>query len=98
MMVFVYELKYADKHKLVPVTECPEMRTIATVVNGVTENDVKRLYNRLKRNGNMPQMEYLKNGNYRIQYMALPDGLKFDPFYKGGTYYRKRSVFDRDDA
>ena len=97
-MVFVYELKYVDERKLVPVTECPKTRTIATVVNGVTKNDVKRLYNRLKRSGNMPQMEYLKDGNYRIQYMALSDGLKFDPFYKGGTYYRKRSVFDRDDA
>lgn len=98
MMVFVYELKYVDKRKLVPVTECPKTRTIATAVNGVTENDVKRLYNRLKRSGNMPQMEYLKDGNCRVQYMALPDGLKFDPFYKGGTYYIKRSVFDRDDA
>ena len=97
-MVLVYELKYVDKRKLVPVTECPKTRTIATAVNGVTENDVKRLYNRLRRSGNMPQMEYLKDGNYRIQYMALPNGLKFDLFYKGGTYYRKRSVFDRDDA
>lgn len=98
MIVFVYELKYVDKRKLVPVTECPKTRTIATAVNGVAENDVKRLYNYLKRSGNMPQMEYLKDGNYRIQYMASPNGLKFDPFYKGGTYYRKRSVFDYDDA
>lgn len=98
MMVFVYELKYVDKRKLVPATECPKTRTIATVVNGVTENDVKRLCNRLKRRGNMPQMEHLNDRNYRIMYMALPNRLKFDPFYKGGTYYRKRSVFDRDDA
>lgn len=97
-MVFVYELKYVDERKLVPVTECHKTRTIATVVNGVTENDVKRLYNRLKRSGNMPQMEYLKDGNYRIMYMALPNGLKFDPFYKGGTYYRGRSVFGSDDT
>lgn len=98
MMVFAYELKYVDKRKLVPATECPKTRTIATAVNGVTENDVKRLYNRLKRRGNMPQMEHLKDGNYRIMYMALPNGLKFDPFYKGGTYYRGRSLFDRDDT
>lgn len=96
MMVFVYELKYVDKRKLVPVTECPKTRTIATAINEVTENDVKCLYNRLKRNGNMPKMERLKNGNYRIMYMALPDGLKYDQFYKGGTWYRGRSVFSRD--
>ena len=98
MIVFVYELKYVDKRKLVPVTESPKTRTIATVINKVTGNDVKRLYNRLKRSGNMPQMEHLKDGNYRIMYMALPNGLKFDPFYKGGTYYRGRSLFDRDDT
>lgn len=97
-MVFVYELKYVDKRKLVPVTESPKTRTIATVINKVTGNDVKRLYNRLKRSGNMPQMKYLKDGNYRIMYMALPNGLKFDPFYKGGTYYSGRSVFYRDDT
>jgi hypothetical protein len=97
-MVFVYELKYVDKHKLVPVTETPKTRTIATVINKVTGSDVKRLYNRLKRSGNMPQMEHLKDGNYRIMYMVLPNGLKFDPFYKGGAYYRGRSVFDRDDT
>lgn len=97
-MVFVYELKYADKRKLVPVTESPKTRTIATVINRVTGNDVKRLYNRLKQSGNMPQMEHLKDGNYRIMYMALPNGLKFDQFYKCGTYYRGRSVFYRDDA
>ena len=97
-MVFVYELKYADKRKLVPVTESPKTRTIATVINKVTGNDVKRLYNRLKRSGNMPQMEHLKDGNYRIMYMALPNGLKFDSFYKGGTYYKGRRVFDRDDT
>ncbi len=96
MMLFVYELKYADKRKLVPVTECPKTRTIATVINEVTENDVKRLYNRLKRSGNMPQMEHLKDGNYRIMYMALPNGLKYDPFHKGGTWYRGRSVFNCD--
>lgn len=98
MMVFVYELKYVDKRKLVPVTECPKTRTIATAVNRVTENDVKRLYNRLKRSGNMPRMEHLKDGNYHIMYMALPNGLKFDSFYKDGVYYRGRSVFDRDDT
>ena len=98
MMVFVYELKYVDKRKLVPATECPKTRTIAAAVNGVTENDVKRLYNRLKRRGNMPQMEHLKDGNYRIMYMALPNRLKFDQFYKGGTYYKGRRVFDRDDT
>lgn len=97
-MVFVYELKYVDKRKLVPVTESPKTRTIATVINKVTVSDVKHLYNCLKRSGNMPQMEHLKDGNYRIMYMALPNGLKFDSFYKGGTYYRGRSVFDRDDT
>lgn len=97
-MVFVYELKYVDKRKLVPVTESPKTRAIATVINKVTGNDVKRLYNRLKRSGNMPQMKHLKDGNYRITYIALPNGLKFDPFYKNGVYYRGRSVFDRDDT
>ena len=96
MMVFVYELRYVDKRRLVPATECPKTRTIATAINGVTKNDVKRLYNRLKRSGNMPQMEHLKDGNYRIMYMALPNGLKYDPFYKGGTWYKGRSVFNCD--
>lgn len=73
MMVFVYELKCVDKCKLVPATECPKMRTIATAINGVTKDDVRRLYNRLKRSGNMPKMEHLKDGNYRIMYMALPN-------------------------
>lgn len=96
MILFIYELKYVDKRKLVPATECPKTRTIATVINGVTKNDVKRLYNRLKRSGNMPQMEHLKDGNYRIMYMALPKKVKYDPYYKGGTWYTGRSVFDRD--
>lgn len=96
MMLYVYELKYVDKRKLVSATECPKTRTIATVINKVTENDVRRLCNRLKRSGNMPQMEHLKDGNYRIMYMELPNGLKYDPFYKGGTWYRGRSVFNRD--
>ncbi len=98
MMVFVYELKYVDKRKLVPATECPKTRTIATAINGVTQNDVKRLYNRLVRRGNMPQMEHLKDGNYRIMYMALPKKVKYDPYYKGGRHYTGRSVFDHNDT
>ena len=35
MIFFVYELKYVDKRKLVPVTECSKTRTIATAVNSL---------------------------------------------------------------
>lgn len=96
MILFVYELKYVDKRRYVPVTESPKTRTIATAIKGVTGADINRLYRYLTRKGCMTEMEQLKDGNYRVMYMALPDGLKFDPFYKGGTYYRGRSVFDCD--
>lgn len=98
MVAFIYELEYVDKRKFVPVNEVPKIRTIATVINGVTWTDINRLYHRLTLKGCITNIRILKDGNYRIQYMSLPDGLKFDPFYKNGMYYRGRSVFDRDDT
>ena len=54
MMIFAYEIRYIDKRRLIPVTECPKTRTIATAFNNVNECNVMRLYRRLIRNGNMP--------------------------------------------
>lgn len=98
MMLFVYEMKYADKRKLIPVTESPKTRTIATAIDNVTEVEVNRLYHRLIKRGNMPQLDNLKDGNFRITYLALPDGLKYDPYYKGGTWYTEKGVSNRDDT
>lgn len=98
MMLFVYEMKYVDKRKLIPVTESPKTRTIATVIDNVTEVEVNRLYHCLIKRGNMPQLDNLKDGNFRITYLALPDGLKYDPYYKGGTWYTEKGVFKHDDT
>ena len=96
MMIFVYEIRYIDKLRLIPVTECPKTRTIATAFNNVNERNVMRLYRRLIRNGNMPKLDNLKDGNFRITYLALSDGLKYDPYYKGGTWYVEEGVFKHD--
>lgn len=98
MMLFVYEMRYIDKRRLIPATECPKTRTIATAFNNVNEDSVMRLYRRLIRNGNMPQLDNLKDGDFRITYLALPDGLKYDSYYKGGTWYTEKGVFKHDDT
>ena len=97
MMIFVYEIRYIDKRRLIPVTECPKTRTIANAFNNGNECNVMRLYRRLIRNGNIPKLDNPKDGNFRITYLALSDGLKYDPYYKGGTWYVVEGVLMHDD-
>ena len=98
MIIFVYEIRYIDKRRLIPVTERPKTQTTATAFHNVDECNVSRHYHRLIRNGNMPKLDNLKDGNFRITYLALSDGLKYDPYYKGGTWYIEEGVFKHDDT
>lgn len=96
MILYLYELQYIDNRETVPATEPVKQKKIAMSKNISGIGLAFKVFNRLGVSGFKPKMTILENGNVRIMYTALPDGLKFDPYYKGGTYYRGKDAFHND--
>lgn len=96
MILYLYELQDIDNRKTVPVGEPVEQKMIAMSKNIYGIKLAFKIFNRLGLDGLMPKMTILEDGNVRIMYTALPKGLKFDPYYRGGTYYRGKDVFHND--
>lgn len=96
MILHLYELRCIDNRETVPVAEPVKQKMIAMSKNISGIGLAFKIFKRLGVSGLKPKMTVLKNGDARIMYTALPDGLKFDPYYKGGTYYRGKDVFYDD--
>lgn len=96
MILYLYELQDIDNRETVPANEPVEQKKIAMSKNISGIGLAFKIFKRLGLDGLMPKMTILENGNVRIMYTALPNGLKFDPYYRGGTYYRGKDVFHND--
>lgn len=96
MILHLYEVQYIDNRETVPATDIVRTKKIAMskIISG--QEQVIKYLRFLAQNGYNPMMKVLSSGDIRIFYTALPSGLKYDKYYKGGTYYRGKDVFHND--
>lgn len=96
MILHLYEVQYIDNRKTVPATDTVRTKKIAMskIISG--QEQAIKCFCFLTQNGCNPMMKALGSGDIRIFYTALPSGLKYDKYYKGGTYYRGKDVFHDD--
>lgn len=72
--VHLYEFEWMDKSKVIPEnvfamgSNAVGIRKLAYSHRATSNADITYLYNYLYRNGNMPYMTELPNGDIRIQY------------------------------